>query len=443
MSSPQPDLPPTRARFVLVAWLCGLTSILYLDRICMSQAVKPIREAFDLSKTEMSYVMMSFTLAYGLCAVPIGRLGDRTGPRSVLGWMVLAWSAFTALTGAATGLLTLILVRFMFGAAEAGAFPNAARIMSRWYPVTERGRVQGIMLAFAQVGAVVAPAATAYLIDSVGWRFTFVAFALVGVAWAVGFWLWFRNDPAEHSGVNAAELAIIRANVPPPPTDPGPVPWGAVFTNRGIIVLGVIMVLASFFTYFFYSWFPTYLGDARGVSNVEAGWLTSLVIGGSGLGMLLGGWLADRISRLSADPIRDRRYLCLVSFLIAAACLFAGIRCDSALALAALWSASMCAMHIQLPNWWSVIIPQSGRHVATIFGLTNGVGVFGAMASQGFVGWFADYQEKTRGLTGRDAWDPLFDLYTLVLILGGIAWWFYRFTPLKDPNDPPKEEQPT
>jgi len=436
--SPEPDAKPTQARFVLVAWLCGLTSILYLDRICMSQAVKPIREEFNLSKPEMSYVLMAFTLAYGLCAVPVGRLGDRVGPRSVLGWMVLAWSAFTALTGAATGLVTLILVRFMFGAAEAGALPSAARIVSQWYPVTERGRVQGIMLAFAQVGAVVAPAATAYLIDSVGWRFTFVVFALVGVAWAVGFWLWFRNDPADHPSVNAAELAIIRENgPPPPPINPGPVPWGAVFTNWGILVLGLIMVLGAFFTYFFYSWFPTYLAEARNVGNVEAGWLTSLVIGGSGLGMLLGGWLADRISRLSADPIRDRRYLCMFAFFIAAVCLFLGIRCDSVIYLGVLWSASMCAMHVQLPNWWSVIIPQSGRHIATIFGLANGVGVFGAMASQGFVGWYADYQEG-QGLRGRDAWDPLFDVYVGVLVCGGIAWWFYRYTPLADPADTEK-----
>lgn len=440
MSSPAPE-PPTRARLVLVLWLCGLSSILYLDRICMSQAVKPISDEFKLSKTEMSYALMSFTLAYGVFAVPAGRLGDVRGPRSVLSCLVVGWSAFTAMTGAATGLVTLVLVRFLFGAAEAGAFPNAAKIVSRWYPLPERGRVQGVMLAFAQVGAILAPAATANLIEGMGWRLTFVAFAGVGFAWAVGFWWWFRNDPAEHSGVNAAELDTIRAGVPPAPSDPGPVPWRAVFTNRGLIVLGLIMVLASFFTYFFYSWFPTYLRDGRGVGNVEAGWLTTLVMAGSAPGMLLGGWVSDRITRLSSNPIRDRRYACLFAFLSAAACLFAGTRCEEPLALSLLWSLSMCLMHIQLPNWWSVIIPQSGRHTATLFGLTNGVGVFGAMASQGFVGVFADYQEKSRGLGGRAQWDPIFDVYVVVLVLGGIAWWCYRFTPLEDPNDP--KETPT
>lgn len=405
----------------------------------MSQAVKPISEEFSLTKTEMSYALMAFTLAYGLFAVPAGRLGDLQGPRSVLTGLVVAWSAFTAFTGVATGLITLVLVRFLFGAAEAGAFPNTAKIVSRWYPLAERGRVQGIMLAFAQVGAIIAPAATAYLIDSIGWRVTFVAFALVGFAWALGFRLWFRNDPSEHSGVNAAELEQIRADTPPPAADPGPVPWRAVLTNRGLIVLSLIMILAAFFTYFFYSWFPTYLRDGRGVGNVEAGWLTTLVMAGSAPGMLLGGWISDRISRLSTNPIRDRRRTCLLAFLSAAACLFAGTRCEEPLALSVLWSLSMCLMHIQLPNWWSVIIPQSGKHTATLFGLTNGIGVLGAMASQGFVGVFADYQEKTRGLSGRAQWDPIFDVYVLVLVLGGFAWWCYRFTPLEDSAADPRE----
>ena len=101
MSSPAAD-PPTRARFVVVLWLCGLAGVLYLDRICMSQAVTPIRTELGLSKVEMSYVMMAFTLAYGLFEVPAGWLGDRIGGRWVLTGVVVWWSAFTALTGAAT-----------------------------------------------------------------------------------------------------------------------------------------------------------------------------------------------------------------------------------------------------------------------------------------------------------------------------------------------------
>lgn len=432
---------PSRARLVLVVWLCALSGILYLDRICMGQAVAPIQAELGLSNSEISYVTMAFTLAYGLFAVPAGRWGDKAGPRLVLPTLVIGWSVFTGLTGAATSLLVLLVVRFLFGAAEAGAFPNVAKVMSKWYPVGERGRVQGIMLAFAQVGAVVAPVVAAYTIQAVGWRWMFVTFGMVGFIWALGFWFWFRNDPADHPGVNQSELTTIVTGIATEPaTDPGPVPWSAVFTNRGILVLGMIMILGAFYTYFFYTWFPKYLTAARGVENIGSGWLTSLVIGGSAVGMLLGGWIADRIPRWVGDPVSARRFLGLGCYLTAAACMFAGVRCNDPLALAGLWAASACAMHITLPSWWSVIIPQAGRHVGTIFGLTNGVGVLGALASQGFVGVFADWQ-ASRGLSGREQWDPIFDVYVVVLMLGGVAWWLYRYTPLPEPEGKAEEER--
>src|SRR5919198_1566989 len=158
---------PTRARLVLALWLCGLSAVLYLDRICMSQAVDPIQRDLGLTNTQVSYVLMAFTLAYGLFEVPTGRLGDRRGSRAVLTRIVVWWSVFTGLTGACSGFVTLLLVRFLFGAGEAGAFPNAARVIARWYPVPERGRVQGVMLGAAQFGGTLAPAAAAYLIEAV------------------------------------------------------------------------------------------------------------------------------------------------------------------------------------------------------------------------------------------------------------------------------------
>jgi MFS family permease len=160
---------------------------------------------------------------------------------------------------------------------------------------------------------------------------------------------------------------------------------------------------------------------------------------GSGVGMLVGGWLADRIPQRFADPIQGRRYISMAGFLVAAVCMFAGTRCDDPLILAAFWTAAMCAMHVQLPNWWSVAIPQGGRHTATIFGLMNGLGVIGAMASQGFVGVHTDWQ-KSLGREGRAAWDPLFDVYVGVLVAGAVAWWFYRFTPLPEPAESTEEE---
>jgi MFS family permease len=389
-----------------------------------------MQKELGLTNPQMGYVMMAFTLAYGLFEIPTGRLGDRFGSRNVLTRIVVWWSVCTALTGVCTGFGTLIAVRFLFGAGEAGAYPNAARVVSRWFPLGERGRAQGAMLCAAQTGSAVSPAIAAYLIEGVGWRWAFGAFGLVGLVWAVGFWLWFRDDPAVHSHVNEAELGIIRDSAPAPATDPGPVPWRAVLTNRGIIVLGFITICGAFYTYLFYSWFPKYLSAARGIENREAGWLSSFVLAGSAVGVCLGGWVADRITHRAAGPVQARRHLGVGCYLTSAGCLFAGARCDNPWALAGLFSLAFCLMHITLPNWWSVAIPQCGRHVGSLFGLMNGVGVVGAMSSQGFVGEFSAWR-ASQGYSGRAQWDPLFDVYVGVLIAGAIGWFLYQATPLE------------
>lgn len=427
--------PPTRARYTLVLWLFGLAGVLYLDRVCMGQAVQPIQDDLHFTDTQMSYVMMAFTLAYGLFEVPAGWLGDRLGGRSVLTGIVIWWSVFTALTGAGNGLMMMIAIRFLFGAGEAGAFPNVARVITRWFPLGERGRVQGIMLTAAQLGSVFAPPIAAGLIDVAGWRWAFVAFGTTGIAWALGFWLWFRDDPGLHSGVNDAELSAIRGDDPHFNARPGPVPWRAVLANRGILTLSLLMVCGAFFTYLFYSWFPKYLRAAHNLSNSESGWLASLALAGSAIGVFSGGFIADRITHRSSNPVRARRCLGACCFLTAAGMMYIGARTDTAMQLAACFALATLAMHITLPNWWSVALPQCGRHVATLFGLMNGLGVFGAMGSQYFVGAFADAQ-AARGLTGREQWDPMFDVYVLVLIGGAVAWWCYRFTPLQEkPTD--------
>src|SRR3954452_9265064 len=176
MSAPSVDLRdddqtgsarPTRARFVVLGVLCLLSGILYLDRICMSAALDPIQAELGLTNTECSYVLMAFTLAYGVFEIPTGRWGDRIGGRRVLTRISLWWSVFTALTGACTGLWMLVAVRFLFGAGEAGAFPNMARVLSRWFPDEERGRAQGLLLAASSIGGAIAPFLAAVLIQGI------------------------------------------------------------------------------------------------------------------------------------------------------------------------------------------------------------------------------------------------------------------------------------
>jgi ACS family glucarate transporter-like MFS transporter len=427
-----PSERPTRARLIVLTLLCSLSFVLYLDRVCIGQAVKPIEQEMGISHKRMSVILMAFTLAYGLFEIPVGHWGDRIGARRVITRIALTWSGFTVLTAACWNFWSLLVVRFLFGAGEAGAYPNVARVIRRWFPPAQRGRVQGLFMTCAQLGAAATPVAAAYLIQLFGWRVMFVSFGLVGVIWAVAFWVWFRDDPQTHPAVNAAELALIGPSVRQSTAgDEAGIPWRAIRDNRTLWLLGTIMVLISFNSYLYLSWYPTYLQEARGVTPLRSGGLSSLVLFAGSAGMLTGGVLADRITRLGRDAVKWRRRLGVGAFALAAGWLFLGSRVDSTELSSVLTALSLLTMYCAQASWWTSLTEISGRHVGSFFGLANGLGIFGAMASQFLCGAFADWR-AAQGYTGRDQWDPVFDVYIGVLLLAATAWAAYRPGPLSE-----------
>jgi MFS family permease len=409
---------------VVLALLCALTFVLYLDRVCISQALEPIRSELDLSHRQMSYVLMAFTLAYGLFQVPTGHWGDRIGARAVLTRMAVCWSIFTALTAACTGLVSLLVVRFLFGAGQAGALPNVARVIARWFPAAERGRIQGLVQTAMVLGATASPVLAAYIIETLGWRWAFVLFGLAGVAWAAVFWVWFRDDPGRHPRVNNAELELLGAAGPAGHSHREAIPWKAVLANPSIWVLGSIMTCSSFNSYVYLSWFSTYLQAGREVEQVEAGWLSGLVLGGAAAGMLAGGFLADAIVRPGGNPHRARRLLGSGGYVVAAGTLAAGLLFGSPRLTAVFAALSCLALTSTLSTWWSCVTEVSGRHLGALFGLMNGMGVFGAMGSQFFFGAFADWRGQ-QGYSGRQQWDPAFAVCVVALLMAAGCWACY------------------
>lgn len=414
---------PTRTRFIVLVFLCTLAFVLYLDRICFSKAEISIRRELGLTKEQTGYIMAAFTLAYGLFEVPTGRWGDRRGSRAVLTRISTWWSIFTALTAACSNFTAMLLVRFVFGAGEAGAYPNAARVISRWFPRAERGRAQGILQTSALIGGALAQAVTGVLISFLGWRWPFVIYGLLGVVWAVAFWLWFRDDPNEHTWVNQQERRIIAADGSPPTAVHEPIPWPAVLSSRTILLLGTIMTGSAFNSYVYFSWFPSYLEEGRGVESTLSGVLSSTVLGCSAVGNLLGGVVADRFVRRSRNPVRARQRFGFIAYLTAATLLVTGITRESATATTILVCMSLLSASLSLANWWSCATEISGKHVGSLFGLMNGMGVVGAMTSQWFFGKFSDWREQ-HGYLGRDQWDPAFFVVAGVLVGAALCWLF-------------------
>ena len=207
--------PPTRARYRVIVFAVALAIIQYIDRVCISQAAPYISADLGLSAKQMGYVFSAFTLAYALFEIPTGWLGDQIGPRKVLVRVASWWSFFTAATGWTWNYGSLVVARFLFGAGEAGCFPNLTKAFSLWLPVGDRTRAQALMWMGARWGGACAPLLVVAVMAFVSWRAAFFVFALLGVVWAVIFWRWFRDDPREHKGVNASELALLnRKNLP-------------------------------------------------------------------------------------------------------------------------------------------------------------------------------------------------------------------------------------
>lgn len=437
--------PLWRTRDGVWLFLCALSFILYLDRVCISQAAVPMSIELGLSNTQMGVIFSAFTLAYGLFEVPTGRWGDRYGSRGVLARIVVWWSVFTILTACVwrfDGLrsvvggwgsqgmgrlldygpfVVLVIIRFLFGAGEAGAYPNTARVVSRWFPPQERGRVQGTIITCALVGGAVAPAAVAYLIEVFkSWRLPFVVFGIVGMAWAAAFYWWYRDEPSEMAGVSAAELAVLKQAAAARVTHE-PIPWRWVLINRNVWLLGLTQTCGAFASYLYMFWFPSYLQRGRGLSQWEAGSLASVVLAGGAAGALGGGYLADIMARRLPHGIWSRRLFGCGVMLVAAGAILASVYVESAAGATLCAACASLFAQSQQATWWNVTRQISGPHLGSLFGLLNSLGVPGAMGSQLFMGRFADWR-KAQGFTGRAQWDPAFYMYAAVLAAGALCW---------------------
>ena len=210
----------------------------YLDRICISALSSAIMGDLGLSRLEMSYVFSAFTLSYGIFEIPTAWWADRVGSRRVISRIVAWWSAFTVATGAAWNYGSLLAIRFLFGVGEAGAWPNVARVFSRWIPAGERGTMQGIFFAGAHLAGGLTPILVLVLSQWFTWRAIFVIFGLIGFVWAWCWYRWFRDEPSQHPAVGEAELRKIEAERGLPPEHHlSGFRWSALLNNRSILGL--------------------------------------------------------------------------------------------------------------------------------------------------------------------------------------------------------------
>jgi MFS transporter, ACS family, glucarate transporter len=418
---PKPQVP-TRTRHWVVVFAVTLAILSYIDRVSISKAAPYIMHDLGLTKTQMGRVFSAFALSYAMAEIPGGWLGDYMGPRKVLMRIVIWWSVFTASVTAMWSATSLWINQFLFGAGEAGCFPNLTKAFTTWLPSKERVRAQGIMWMSARWGGAFTPLLCALIFTVLPWRAAFLIFACLGVIWAIFFWRWFRDDPKDHKGVNAAELELLAENRGLTGSH-GNVPWRKMISNRSVLLLWAQYFLLTYPWYFYITWLSTYLREYRGITNeITSARYAILPLLFGGIGCVLSGFLLPRFSTLVGSTKLARRITGTFGFIGAGLFMLLCIQMkDPVYGILAMGMASFCN-DLVMPCAWGSCMDIGGKYAGTLSGSMNMMGNFAGFVAPQVGGIILD---QTRG--------PLFPqgdynmfLYTMAgaYFLGALCWPF-------------------
>jgi MFS family permease len=365
-----------RKRYAVVALLGVVSVITFIDRTAIAVLAPWIRRDLGMGAAQWGWVLSAYVIAYGIFEIPSGALGDRNGQRRELARIAAWWSVFTALTGASSRFVELVVVRFCFGLGSAGAYPNASGVLWRWLPARERARGQGTVWAASRLGGALAPLLLVPLAVSLGWRAVFWILAAVGALWAVAWRLWYHDDPDAQPGITATELAEIGAAGER--RLHGGVPWRRLLGLRQLWLIVLAYGCYGCGSWFYFNWYPSWLVHAGHFSLREMGLYASipflLGIGSN----LAGGTLCDRLGMRFGLRAASRAmtFGCLA---VSAALLFFMSLAKGHAAVITLSSVSFAVMDLMLPAAWAMCMSIGGPHGGLATGVMNTAGQAGGV----------------------------------------------------------------
>ncbi len=375
---------PLRSCLVCATFL--LSVLLYVDRVCISAAKKDVAADLSLSDQQMGWVFAAFSLGYALFQTPSGWLADRLGPRQVLAGIVAVWSLFTGLTSAAGSFVSMLSVRFLFGAGEAGAFPGIARAMYSWIPMQERGLVQGINFSGSRIGAAVTLPLISWLIADIGWRPTFLVLMVVGFVWAVAWFAFFRDDPTDAGWLSEAERAHILANRQQRSTgrtvetaEPSSLSQTLLRSSTVWALCG--QYFASNFIFFFgLTWFFPQLMTRYGLTGVEASLFAAAPMLCGALGNWLAGWWVDRLYS-NGRWLISRRLPAIVGFMMATVGIVGSAYAATPLTSSIWFSLCVFGADMTLSPSWSTCVDIGKSNAGVVSGTMNMAGNVGSFVT--------------------------------------------------------------
>jgi MFS transporter, ACS family, glucarate transporter len=365
-------------RFLFVFGTFFISLFMYIDRACISAAKDPISGDLGLSDNQMGWVLSAFALGYALFQVPAGMMSDRFGPRKVLAGIIAVWSLFTALTGLAKTYIGMLIVRFLFGSGEAGAFPGISRAVYSWIPMRERGIVQGINFSGSRVGAALAMPLVAAMISGLGWRETFVVLGVAGILFAVLWYLLFRNRPEDLTHISEREISYITTKRQQPEViQPPPLTAGKLFGSSNMW-LAMLQYFGSNFTFFFaLTWLLPHLKETYNLDLMQAGLYAAAPFLAGALGNWVAGSLVDAIFRTGKWKL-SRKVPAILGFSLMITGLLGSLHMDSAMSAVAMLSLAIFGADMTLSPSWSFCIDIGKENAGSVSGTMNMAGNIGS-----------------------------------------------------------------
>jgi MFS transporter, ACS family, glucarate transporter len=371
----------SKQRFLLVLLLFFHTVNTYMDRVCISAAKGAMQaDIHGLTDQMMGYVFGIFAVGYALFQIPAGWFSDRAGPRRALTIVVIIWSIFTALSGAVFTAISLLVVRFLFGVGEAGAYPGATRALYSWLPAKERGIGQGIFHSGARVGAALSLVLMPPLISWIGWRWTFVANGFVGLIWGAVWWHWYRDDPSEHAATNQAEVDLIRRGIAEQEDTHRNIPYIQIVTSANVL-LAMFQYASSNITFFIsITWLRPYIEERWGSSAANLSALPLLV---GAVALWFSGSLVTYMHHRGM-PVLSRRIPAMIGYSLGAMGL---LLCTQTSEAETVWPLIICfsialfGVEMTLSPSWAFCMDIGGDRSGAVSGAMNMVGNLGAALS--------------------------------------------------------------
>ncbi|HEV7655281.1 MAG TPA: MFS transporter [Mycobacteriales bacterium] len=374
-----------RVRGRVLFLLCLLYAVSYVDRTAISSAGPALRADLHLSETQFGLALAAYSLPYALLQVFGGWIGDRFGPRKVLGVLAVLWGISTLWTGLATGLLALGAARLLLGLSEGAAFPTATRAMATWLPGDRRGYGQGVVHSAARVGAAVAPLVMAGLIATVGWRWGFIALGVLSALWSIVWLRRFKDRPQDDervTDIELDELDVSHADAAPGTASVAPsrqVPWRRLVARLAPVTL--VDFCYGWMLWVYLTWLPSFFQDEYGLALAGFALFTSLVLSAGVVSDTLGGMLSDKLLDRTRSLRTARRANLIIGLAGSMLALIPSLLVHDLVLVTISLTVSFFFLELTNSVLWTIPMDIAPQHAGVASGLMNtGFGVAGIVS---------------------------------------------------------------